>query len=71
MNWSVSPDAQTIITDNVWTAPVLPRDMLPNLTDESFNRASSTVEPIVPNYQVYVDKGDWISQRWDELLLDV
>jgi putative spermidine/putrescine transport system substrate-binding protein len=71
MNWSVSPEAQTVITDNVWTAPVLPRDMLPNLTDESFNRASSTVEPIVPNYQLYVDKGDWISQRWDEFLLDV
>jgi len=71
MNWSVSPEAQTAITDNLWTAPVLPRDMLPNLSDESFNRASSTIEPIVPKYSVYVEKGDWISQRWNELLLDV
>ncbi|MBT6204910.1 MAG: extracellular solute-binding protein [Rhodospirillaceae bacterium] len=71
MNWSVSPEAQTSITDNLWTAPVLPRDMLPNLSDESFNRASSTIEPIVPNYEVYVNKGDWLGEKWNELLSGV
>jgi len=71
MNWSVSPEAQTTITDNLWTAPVLPRDMLPNLSDESFNRASSLIEPIVPNYAVYVEKGDWINEKWNEYLFDV
>ena len=68
IEWSLSAEAQTIITDNLWTAPVLPRDMLPNLTDEAFDRASSTIDPIVTNYRVYVDKGDWISERWQELL---
>ncbi|MBC6439498.1 MAG: extracellular solute-binding protein [Rhodospirillales bacterium] len=71
INWCVSPEAQTTITDNLWTAPVLPRDMLPNLSDKSFNRASSTIEPIVPKYAVYVEKGDWIAERWDEFLFDV
>ncbi|MBN34232.1 MAG: ABC transporter substrate-binding protein [Rhodospirillaceae bacterium] len=71
MNWSVSSEAQTTITDALWTAPVLPRDMLPNLTDESFNLASSEIPPIIPNYQVYVDKGDWLSEKWSELLFDV
>lgn len=68
IDWSLSPEAQTTITDNLWTAPVLPRDMLPDLTDEAFNRASTTIDPIVANYQVYVDKGDWISERWEEIL---
>ena len=68
IKWSLSPEAQTLITTNVGTGPVLPRDMLPDLTDEAFDRAASTVEPIVPHYQVYVDKGDWITERWDELL---
>ena len=68
IDWSLSPEAQTAITDNLWTAPVLPRDMLPDLTDEAFNRASTTIDPIVANYQVYVDKGDWISERWEEIL---
>ncbi len=71
INWSVSPEAQTLITDNLWTAPVLPRGMLPDLSDESFNRASSTIRPIIPNYQVYVDKGDWLEEKWEELLFDV
>ena len=68
IEWSLSPQAQTAITDNLWTAPVLPRDMLPDLSDEAFNRASSTIDPILANYQVYVDKGDWISERWEVLL---
>lgn len=71
INWCVSPEAQTTITDNLWTAPVLPRGMLPDLSDESFNRASSTIEPIVPKHAVYVEKGDWITEKWGEFLLDV
>ena len=71
IDWSLSPEAQTTITDNLWTAPVLPRDMLPDLTDEAFNRASSTIDPIVPNYDLYVARGDWLDERWDELLFDV
>ena len=71
INWSVSAEAQTLITDSLWTAPVLPRDMLPDLSDEAFNRASSTITPIVPNYKVYVEKGDWLDEKWNEMLFDV
>ena len=71
INWTISVEAQTVITDNLWTAPVLPRNMLPDLSDESFNRASSTIRPIIPYYQVYVDKGDWIDEKWNEFLFDI
>ena len=71
INWSVSPEAQTVITDNLWTAPILPRGMLPDLSDEAFGRASSSIKPIVPAYQVYVDKGDWLDEKWEEYLADV
>ena len=47
------------------------RSMLTNLSDESFNRASSTIKPIIPNYQIYVEKGDWLDEKWEELLFDV
>ncbi|MCY4609614.1 MAG: extracellular solute-binding protein [bacterium] len=71
INWSVSPEAQTVITDNLWTAPVLPRGLLPDLSDEAFGRAASTIKPIIPNYQIYVDKGDWLDEKWEEYLADV
>jgi putative spermidine/putrescine transport system substrate-binding protein len=68
INWCASPEAQTVITENLWTAPVLPRDMMPNLTDEAFNLASSDIPPIVIDYDVYVENGDWIAEKWQELL---
>ncbi len=71
INWSVSPEAQTMITDNLWTAPVLPRGMLPDLGDEAFERAASTIKPIIPSYDLYVEKGDWIDERWEEYLAGV
>ncbi len=68
INWCASPEAQTTTTENLWTAPVLPRDMLPNLSDEAFNLASSETPPITIQYDVYVENGDWIAEKWQELL---
>ena len=68
INWCASPEAQTTTTENLWTAPVLPRDMLPNLSDEAFNLASSEIPPIVIDYDIYVQNGDWIAEKWQELL---
>ena len=46
----------------------LPREMLPNLSDEAFNLASSETPPIVIDYDIYVQNGDWIAEKWQELL---
>lgn len=49
----------------VGTAPTVPRDMT-DLTDEEFMAVSSDKAPILPLYENYVDRSDWISQMWSE-----
>ncbi len=67
INYCIDPATQSEITRNMWTAPVVPR-ALTNLTDEEFNLAASDIPPIVPYYDVYVKDGDWIAEKWQELL---
>ena len=40
-----------------------------DLTDEEFNAVSSEIEPIVPRYDIYIEKGDWLNQKWTELIV--
>ncbi len=49
------------------SAAVVPLELM-DLTDEEFNNVSSDIPPIVPAYSVYVEDGDWISERWKELI---
>jgi len=67
INYTIDPSVQSTITRNMWTAPVVPRD-LTDLTDEEFNLAASEIPPIVPFYDAYVKDGDWIAEKWQELL---
>ena len=67
INYCIDPAIQSVITRNMWTAPVVPR-ALTDLTDEEFNLAASDIPPIVPYYDVYVQDGDWIAEKWQELL---
>jgi len=67
MNYTSSPEVQAKLSRNVGTAPVMSRKHL-DLTDAEFAAVSSDIPPIIPQYHVYLERGDWISDRWTEMI---
>ncbi len=67
MDFTSSPEIQTKLSLNVGTAPVMDRKYL-ELTDEEFASVASDIPPIVPQYHIYLEMGDWISDRWTEMI---
>jgi putative spermidine/putrescine transport system substrate-binding protein len=62
------PETQGLLSRKVGTAPTLARGVL-DLTDEEFSAVSSEIDPIVPRYDLYTEKGDWLNQKWTELIV--
>ncbi|TNF16398.1 MAG: extracellular solute-binding protein [Rhodobacteraceae bacterium] len=67
IDYMAQPEIQAKMSRNVGTAPTVPRD-LTDLTDEEFASVSSDKAPILPLYDIYVDRGDWINQKWSEMI---
>ncbi len=40
-----------------------------DLTDEEFAAVSSDIAPIIPRYDLYQTKSDWLNQKWTELIV--
>ncbi|MDR9393891.1 ABC transporter substrate-binding protein [Roseovarius sp. SYSU LYC5161] len=67
IDYMSQPEIQSKLSRFVGTAPTIPRSMT-DLTDEEFAAVSSEVPPILPRYELYVDKADWVNQKWSELV---
>ena len=39
-----------------------------HLTDEEFAAVSSDIPPIIPRYDIYVERDDWINERWTTMV---
>jgi len=68
IDFMTQPEIQSLMARKIGTAPVIKRELL-DLTDEEFAAVSSEIEPIVPRYDLYVDKADWLNQKWTELIV--
>ncbi|RAI03949.1 ABC transporter substrate-binding protein [Acuticoccus sediminis] len=68
INYMTQPKIQGLLARKVGTAPVIARSKL-DLTDEEFNAVSSEIPPIVPRYDIYIEKSDWLNQKWTELIV--
>ncbi|RIY02500.1 extracellular solute-binding protein [Aureimonas flava] len=68
IDYMTQPATQSLLARKVGTAPVIARSLL-DLTDAEFAAVSSTAEPIVPRYDLYVSKADWLNQKWTELIV--
>lgn len=68
MNFTTTPEIQALMARQIGTAPIIRRELL-DLTEDEFNAVSSTIDPIVPRYELYVDKADWVNQKWTELIV--
>lgn len=67
IDYMCQPAIQAVLARKVGTAPVVPRDLM-DLSDAEFGAVSSDTPPILPDYQLYTDKGDWVNERWTAMI---
>jgi len=67
IDYMCRPDIQAKLARKVGTAPTVERTHL-DLSDAEFAAVSSEKEPIVPYYQMYMERGDWVSDQWTAMI---
>src|SRR3546814_2827959 len=67
IDYMSQPAIQATMSRKVGTAPTVKRELL-DLSDEEFAAVSSEIEPIVPRYDLYGERSDWLNQKWTELI---
>lgn len=68
INYMSQPEIQALMSRKVGTAPTVKRE-LTGLSDEEFAAVSTDIDPILPRYDLYQQKSDWLNQRWTELIV--
>ncbi len=67
INYMSRPDIQSKLSRFVGTAPTVAREKT-DLTVEEFAAVSSDIAPIIPRYDIYAQRGDWLNQKWSQLI---
>ena len=68
IDYMSQPSIQGLMSRKVGTAPTLKKEVL-DLKPEEFAAVSSEIEPIIPRYDLYTTKSDWLNQKWTELIV--
>lgn len=68
IEYMCQPSIQALLSRKVGTSPTID-PKLTDLTPEEFAAVSSEIAPIVPRYDIYQEKADWLSQKWTELIV--
>ncbi len=67
IDYMCQPEIQATLSRKVGTSPTIRRDLL-DLTAEEFDSVSSEIEPIIPRYDLYQTKSDFLNQKWTEMI---
>ncbi|HEX2146332.1 MAG TPA: ABC transporter substrate-binding protein [Pseudorhizobium sp.] len=67
INYMCQPAIQAILSRKVGTSPTVKRELL-DLTEEEFAAVSSEIAPIIPRYEMYQQKSDFLNQKWTEMI---
>ncbi|MCF6368007.1 ABC transporter substrate-binding protein [Rhizobium halophilum] len=67
INYMCQPEIQAVLSRKVGTSPTVKRDLL-DLTAEEFDAVSSDIEPIIPRYEMYQERSDFLNQKWTEMI---
>lgn len=67
IDYMCRPAIQATLSRKVGTAPTVRRDLL-DLTPEEFAAVASDIPPIIPRYDIYAERSDWLNQKWTELI---
>jgi putative spermidine/putrescine transport system substrate-binding protein len=68
IDYMCKPETQALLSRNVGTSTTVNRDVL-DLTDEEFGAVASDIPAIIPRYDLYQTKSDWLNQKWTELIV--
>ncbi|CAO3458945.1 ABC transporter, substrate-binding protein (cluster 1, maltose/g3p/polyamine/iron) [Azospirillum argentinense] len=68
VDYMCQPSIQALLSRKVGTAPTIDRKMT-DLTDQEFAAVSSDIAPIIPRYDLYTSKSDWLNQKWTEMIV--
>ncbi|MBD9375118.1 ABC transporter substrate-binding protein [Rhizobium sp. ARZ01] len=68
IDYMCQPAIQATLSRKVGTAPTVKRELL-DLNEKEFAAVSSDIEPIIPRYDMYQTKSDWLNQKWTELIV--
>ena len=68
IDYMCKPETQALLSRKVGTSPTVSREVT-DLTDEEFAAVSSDIPPIIPRYDLYQTKTDWLNQKWTELIV--
>jgi putative spermidine/putrescine transport system substrate-binding protein len=67
IDYMCQPGIQATLARRVGTAPTVARETM-DLGDEEFAAVSSAIPPIIPEYDMYLERGDWLEQQWTEMI---
>jgi putative spermidine/putrescine transport system substrate-binding protein len=67
IDYMSQPQIQALMSRKVGTSPTVPRAVT-DLSDKEFAAVSSEIPPIIPRYDLYTSKSDWLSQTWTEMI---
>ena len=67
INYMCQPQIQALLSRKVGTAPTVKRDLL-DLSTEEFAAVSSDIDPIIPRYDLYTSKADWLNKKSTEMI---
>lgn len=70
IDYSLRPEVQQNISENLFTAPVIEESAL-EMSDETYSRVygPGPDAAIRPNYEMYLDREEWLAQKWREMIL--
>ena len=67
IDYMSQPTTQALLARKVGTAPTVNRAST-DLSNEEFAAVASDGTPIIPRYDLYTERGDWVSQKWTEMI---
>ncbi|MDH3413553.1 MAG: ABC transporter substrate-binding protein [Gammaproteobacteria bacterium] len=67
IDYMCRPQIQAKLSRKVGTAPTIRRDVT-DLSDAEFASVASDIPPILPRYDMYGERSDWLNQKWTEMI---
>ena len=67
INYMSQPAIQAVLSNNVGTAPTVMKKHM-KLSAAEFAAVSSEIPPILPRYDMYSQRNDWLNQKWSEMI---
>ncbi|MDX1432259.1 MAG: extracellular solute-binding protein, partial [Gammaproteobacteria bacterium] len=67
INYMCQPSVQATLSRKVGTAPTIKRELM-DLTPAEFDAVASDIPPIIPRYDMYEERSDWLNQQWTEMI---